>query len=124
MASKICRNCWKHKRHEEPPAYYAEYNDLINSVTDFANANYNIKASKQENCQHCKEILKEYRASCEKELDSLIKKIGNENLSILHLHPNDFTRLQKHVLKQNDSVLFKGNFEEMKEFILEMGRNQ
>lgn len=115
---KFVESVAKHKHHAEPPAYYAEYNDLINSVTDLANANYNIKASQKENQQHCREILKEYRINCEKELNSLI------DLSLIHSNPNDFMKLAKYVLNQNDTVLFKGNFDEMKEFILEMEENQ
>lgn len=121
---KFVESVAKHKHHAEPPAYYAEYNDLINSVTDFANANYNIKESQKENQQHCKEILKEYRINCEKELNSLIEKINREDLSLIHSNQNDFMKLAKYILKQNDTVLFKGNFDKMKEFILEMEENQ
>lgn len=119
---KFIESVAKHKHHVEPPAYYAEYNALINSVTDFANSNYNIKASKNENYQHCKEILNEYRINYEKELNSLIGKINRENLSVAHTNPND--KLATYVLKQNDTALFKDNFDEMKEFILEMEKNQ
>lgn len=116
---KFVESVAKHRHHEEPPAYYAEYNELINSVTDFANENYNIKARQEENHQHCKEMLKEYRANCENELKSLVEKSNQKELSVMRSDSKNFMELAKYVLKQNDAALFNGNFEEMKEFIMQ-----
>ncbi|MFW5651084.1 MAG: hypothetical protein ACOCNC_06780 [Acetivibrio ethanolgignens] len=40
---KFVESVAKHRYKEEPPAYYVEYNELINSVTDWVNEHYNIK---------------------------------------------------------------------------------
>ena len=64
-------------------------------------------------------MLKEYRANCENELKSLVEKSNQKELSVMRSDSKNFMELAKYVLKQDDTVLFSGNFEEMKEFIMQ-----
>ena len=115
---KFVESVAKHRNHVEPPAYYAEYNELINSITEFANEHFNFKASQEENHLHCKELLKEYRKNCLNELNTLLDKCNKSDLSVIQVNPNNFMKLAKYGIRQNDSVIFCSEFDDMKEFII------
>ena len=116
---KFIESVSKHKMNNEDP-HYVEYNNLINSVTEFANSNYNIKAKKVDNVQNCISILKEYREKCLKELNSILKKKSKDNLYIIQskFKMKNWIDLAKYTVKTDKEILFEGNFEDTKDYLL------
>lgn len=113
---KFVESVGKHRRKEAILDCYAEYNDLINSVTAWVNEHYNIKLSQAENKKHCMEILRKYRQECEKELKELLKD-KNLEYELVHTNVNDMLKLAKYKLTATDKVIHIAYFDEMKDFI-------
>lgn len=118
---KFVESVGKHRKHIEAPAYYAEYNKMINDVTDFVNEHYNPKRSRADNHLHCKELLRDYRISCLDELNKMLSNNVQNEMSISIKNPNDFMGLSKYVLEQNGEIIYSAFYDEMKKYIIERG---
>lgn len=109
---KLIESVSKYKSNTQAQ-YYNEYNQIINSITDYANQIYDIKIDLRKNRQKCIRLLKEYRKNCLEELSSLI----DNEISIKQINPHDMMHLTKYVVKKEKVILFKGYYEEVKDFI-------
>lgn len=114
---KFVESVAKHRHKQQAPDYYAEYNDLINSVTDWVNEHYNIKWSMSRNKEHCLKILNQYRQECEIGLKELLLE-KNLDYKVVNNNPNSMLRLAKYKLLNGEELMHIADFEEMKEFII------
>lgn len=116
----------KDRKKIEPPEYYNDYNSFINSVTHWMNANYDKKIGRKNNRKKIGDILMGYREECALNLIELIKNSKHFSDCELKYHLYDksrdkvFMQLVKYTIIHNDSVIYKGTYDEVKEFINNM----
>ena len=120
---KFVESANKHRKGIEPPEYYNEYNEFINSVTGWMNDNYNKKISKKSNKRKFAGILIEYRKNCAHELVQLLSSHDNfTNCRLAYKLPvrdgKGFTELIKYSIIHDGTPIFSGSYDETAEYIV------
>lgn len=113
----------KHRKGIEPPEYYKEYNEFINSVTGWMNDNYEIKQGRKNNKKKYAEMLIEHRKICADKVMAQLEKCTNLSDCKLSYHLPEktdmtFTELVSYSLTHNGNVVFKGSCDEIIEYMV------
>lgn len=121
--------CWKNKivtsggayrRGETQPDEYIEANEIIHKAYNWINERYDSKLDIEENRQTFKTIIKTFRQNAIEDLKSRLAD-KDSTATVEQIQVNNFMRLGLYVVCKDDEELFRGHYEETKQYIDGMG---
>lgn len=121
--------CWKnkivtsggaYKRGDIQPDEYIEANNIVHKAFDWIDERYDNTVSLEENRLMFRDIIKTFRANAIQNLQNKLATIA-PSATVQQVNINNFQKLGLYVVSRNDIELFKGHYEEVTQYINEMG---